>query len=484
MAIKIYNTLTRKKEKFVPIEEGHVRMYNCGPTVYDYFHLGNARTFLLADMIRRYLEYRGYEVKCVQNLTDIEDKIINKANELGIDCLEVAKKYTDAYFEDADGLGIRRADVHPKATEHISDMIDFVEILEEKGIAYEVDGDVYYDVTKFSDYGKLSNRKIEDMRSGARVEVDERKKHPADFALWKKAKQGEPAYDSPWGKGRPGWHIECSVMAMKHLGETIDIHTGGSDLIFPHHENEIAQSEGVTGKTFAKYWLHFGLMQVEGNRMGKSNLNFVTIREALKEYSPEALRHFLLSAHYRSPLDYRETSLEESSRAITRLKNCLSNLERLADDSAEFEPKSLNKPETKLLYESVNKAKDDFESAMDDDFNTAGAIGAIFELIGDTNRFIAANEGELLAEDRAVLASVKSNIMELCDVLGIYSEEEHLLADQTLVDGLMQLIIEIRQNARSEKDWDTADKIRDRLKELEIEIKDTPEGTVWTKKEN
>lgn len=483
MAIKIYNTLTRKKEEFVPIEEGHVRMYNCGPTVYDYFHIGNARTFLIADIIRRYLEYRGYSVKFVQNLTDIEDKIINKASELGIDSSEVAEKYTKAYFEDADALGIRKADLYPKATEHISDMIEFVSVLEEKDIAYEVDGDVYYNVIKFPDYGKLSNRKIEDMRSGARVEVDERKKHPADFALWKKSKPEEPAYSSPWGKGRPGWHIECSVMSMKHLGETIDIHTGGSDLIFPHHENEIAQSEAVTGKPLAKYWLHFGLLQVEGNRMGKSNLNFLTVRDALKEYSPETIRHFLLSAHYRSPLDYRETSLQESSQAITRLKNCLSNLDHLADDSAFFEPEDIDNSETKLLYESVGKVREDFENVMDDDFNTAGAIGAVFELVGNTNRFIAANEDGLSAEDKAVLAYVRDNIIKLCDVLGIYSKEEQLSSDQALVDELMKLIIEIRQNARSEKDWDTADKIRDRLEELGIQLKDTREGTVWTKEE-
>jgi len=482
MAIKVYNTLTRKKEDFEPIEEGHVRMYNCGPTVYDYFHIGNARTFLIADIIRRYLEFKGYDVKFVQNLTDIEDKIINKANELGISSSEVAQKFIDAYFEDADALGIRRADLYPKATEHISEMINFIKRLQEKDMAYEVDGDVYYDVTKFDDYGKLSNRKLEDLQAGARVDVDERKKHPADFALWKSSKPGEPCYDSPWGKGRPGWHIECSVMSMKHLGETIDIHTGGSDLVFPHHENEIAQSEALTGKPLSKYWLHFGLMQVEGSRMGKSNLNFVTVRDAIKEYSPETIRHFLLSAHYRSPLDYRKTSLQESSQAINRLKNCLTNLERLSNDSGELDPESISNSETKSLYEYVGKVRKNFEDSMDDDFNTAGAIGAIFELVGETNRFISANEGQLNKDDKATLAYVRKNIIELSDVLGIFSEEEILSSDQELVEGLIQLIIDIRKNARTKKDWDTADQIRDGLKELGIELKDTSEGTFWTMK--
>ena len=478
MALKIYNTMTRRKEDFVPLFEGKVLMYSCGPTVYNYFHLGNARAFLVPDMVRRYLEYKGYEVKLALNITDIEDKIINKANELGISSEAVAEEYTEAYLEDSRKLGIQPATFQPKATEHIPEIIALVKTLLEKGVAYEVDGDVYYSVRKFKDYGKLSGRDLEDMWAGARVEVDERKDDPADFALWKKSEPGEPGWDSPWGKGRPGWHIECSAMAMKYLGETIDIHAGGADLIFPHHENEIAQSEVATGKPFAKYWFHWAFLQVGGKRMGKSEQNFLFVRDALKKYSPEAIRHFLLSAHYRHPLDYTEKNLIQASNASKRIHNCISTLKRLSiSDSLEIE--KLNGTE-KQLYESAGSMREQFEAAMDDDFNTAGAIGVIFELVSQANTFVAENEGKFSQQGKALLGYVHTNLIEFCDLLGIYSADSALeQGDTELVSDLMNLIIEIRRDARARKDWAAADKIRDKLNELNIVLKDTREGVVW-----
>jgi len=478
MALKIYNTMTRQKEDFVPLQEGKVFMYSCGPTVYNYFHLGNARAFLVPDMVRRYLEYKGYEVKLAINITDIEDKIINKANELGISSEAVAQKYTEAYLEDSQKLGIRPANIQPKATEHIPEIIALVQTLLEKGVAYEVDGDVYYSVQKFKDYGKLSGRDLDDMRAGARVEVDERKDDPADFALWKKSKPGEPGWESHWGKGRPGWHIECSAMAMKYLGETIDIHAGGADLIFPHHENEIAQSEVATGKPLAKYWFHWAFLQVGGKRMGKSEQNFLFVRDALKQYSPEAIRHFLLSAHYRHPLDYTEENIVQASNASKRLHNCINTLKRLAT-SENIELEKLSGDEKKL-YESVGIMREQFEAAMDDDFNTAGAIGAIFDLVGRANAFVSENDGKFSDQGKALLGYVHANLVDLCNVLGIYSADGGLeRKDTELVNNLMNLILEIRQDARAKKDWTTADKIRDKLKEFNIILKDTREGVVW-----
>jgi len=479
MALKVYNTLTRYKEDFVPLQEGKVLMYSCGPTVYDYFHIGNARTFLLFDMVRRYLEYKGYEVKLVQNITDIDDKIINKANELGISATEIAQKYTEAYLEDSIKLGIRPPDEQPKATEHIPEIISIIQKLQEKNAAYEIDGDVYFRVKKFRDYGKLSKRNLEEMQMGARVDVDERKESPEDFALWKTSKPGEPEWDSPWGKGRPGWHIECSAMSMKYLGETFDIHTGGVDLIFPHHENEIAQSEMATGKPFVKYWLHTAFLQIGGERMGKSMQNYIFVRDALKEHSPEAIRFFLLSAHYRNPLDYTPDSLAQATSASKRLRACLGMLQRLGQSEGEIEKEELNESD-RQIYESVARMREQFERAMDDDFNTAAAIGAIFELIHQINIFVKESEGNLSKQSRLLLDCVNENIVELCDVLGIYSPDSGLTnQDATLVDELMKLIIEIRQGVRERKDWDTADKIRDKLKELNIVLKDTREETVW-----
>ena len=463
----------------MPLHEGKVFMYSCGPTVYDYFHIGNARTFLISDIVRRYLEYKGYTVTMAQNLTDIDDKIINRANEQGIDTSELAQKYVDAYFEDSSKLGIRAADVHPRATEHISEIITLIQALIDKQAAYEIDGDVYYRVNHFAEYGKLSHRKPEDLLAGARVEVDERKEDPRDFDLWKKSKAEEPWWDSPWGKGRPGWHIECSAMAMKHLGETIDIHTGGHDLIFPHHENEIAQSEVVTGKTFARYWMHVAFLQIDGRRMGKSESNFIFVHDAVQQYAAEAIRHFLISAQYRHPLDYNPTSLTESSSAVRRLNNCFDALRPYRDADGDVS-EALNDAEATRILESINTMHRNFESAMDEDFNTAGALGAIFKCVGEVNQFLTATEGISSDERGSVLSRAYKGLVEVCSVLGIYVEEEVASdAHAALTEQLMSLILEVREDARQRKDWETADKIRDQLEQLNVELQDSRAGTTW-----
>ncbi|MYE91025.1 cysteine--tRNA ligase, partial [Candidatus Poribacteria bacterium] len=384
----------------------------------------------------------------------------------------------DAYFEDSGNLGIRAADVHPKATEHISEIVSLIQTLIDKQAAYEIDGDVYYRVNHFAEYGKLSHRKPEDLLAGARVEIDERKEDPRDFDLWKKSKAEEPWWDSPWGKGRPGWHIECSAMAMKHLGETIDIHTGGHDLIFPHHENEIAQSEVATGKPFVRYWMHVAFLQIDGRRMGKSESNFIFVHDALQQYAPEAIRHFLISAQYRHPLDYNSTSLSESSSAVRRLNNCLDALKPYRDVNGDAS-ETLNDAEA-ALFQSINTMRQDFELAMDDDFNTAGALGAIFKLAGEVNQFLAATEDSVSDAKRNVLDQAYKNMIEVCSVLGIYAEEE-VASDEhaALTEQLMNLILEIRQDARQRKDWETADKIRDQLDQLNVELQDSRTGTTW-----
>ena len=481
MALHIYNSLNRQLEEFIPLQDGKVLMYSCGPTVYDFFHIGNARTFLVSDIVRRYLEYKGYSVTLVQNLTDIDDKIINRASEMGIDAPLLAKNNAEAYFEDSECLGIRAADVHPRATEHIPEIIELIRILMDKGAAYAMDGDVYYRVDCFDGYGKLSHRRPEDLLAGARVEVNERKEDARDFDLWKKAKPGEPWWDSPWGKGRPGWHIECSAMAMKHLGETIDIHAGGQDLQFPHHENEIAQSELATGKPFARYWLHVAFLRVNGQRMGKSERNFIFVRDALKDYSAEAIRHFLISAHYRHPLDYSSSSLKESSSAIRRLNNCLDALKpyQSMTDTSLLDSDTFSEVDTSIL-EAIQSMRDGFEEAMDADFNTARAIGEIFKFVGEVNQTLA-EAGENLADTtKAALGRGYGSLKEMCEVLGIYSElTESGDGNMELLNQLMNLIIETRQTARLHKDWETADKIRDRLKQLNIELQDTRHDVTW-----
>lgn len=470
MGIKIYNSLSRQLEDFVPLNPEQVSIYSCGPTVYDYIHMGNARTALVTDIIRRYLEYRGHTVKLVQNLTDIDDKIINRAAELGITAKQLAYENGEAFFEDSQRLGIHPADVHPKATDHIPEMISLIQTLLEKKAAYVIDGSVYYRVNRFAEYGKLSNRKPEDLLAGARVEIDERKEDPRDFDLWKAAKPGEPSWQSPWGEGRPGWHIECSAMAMKHLGTTLDIHVGGEDLRFPHHENEIAQSEMATGCTFARYWVHIAFLNIDGRRMGKSEQNFILLRDALDNYPTEVIRHFLISAHYRHPLDYNRESLMKSDGAFRRLSNCLDTLKK-------YDGQEEGDTATSPLQHAIQEMRAQFTAAMDTDFNTAQALGAIFTLVGKVNRALSAlNETSPL-----VLAQAYRALTETCQVLGIYDTEARNSDGDNVEqrDHLINFLLEIRQDARSRKDWDTSDKIRDRLKQLNIEIQDTREGATW-----
>ncbi len=420
--MRIYNTLTRRKEEFVPLEEGKVRMYSCGPTVYDYFHIGNARTFLFSDVIRRYLEYKGYEVTLVQNITDIDDKIIQRANELGLDALRLSKEYSEAYLMDAGKLGIRPANIQPRATEHIREIIQLIQQLESKGVAYTVNGDVFYDVNQFPEYGKLSGRTREDVRSGERVAIDERKRDPRDFALWKSAKPGEPKWDSPWGEGRPGWHIECSAMAMTHLGKTLDIHAGGGDLEFPHHENEIAQSEVATGETFARYWIHVAFLRINGTKMGKSDRNFIYIRDALKQHRPEAIRYFLLSAHYRTPLDYNTDRLADAASAVRRLQNCRDTLARLGGEG-EIIPEEFSDVDRKL-YDRMRLAQQEFEQVMDDDFNTAAALGVLATFRAQINTYLAENESRL-HESTPLLVSIEKTMQQMAGVLGIFEEDKN-----------------------------------------------------------
>lgn len=467
--MKLYNTLTRKKEEFVPITPGEVKMYVCGPTVYNFFHIGNGRTFIVFDTIRRYFEYRGYKVDFVQNFTDIDDKMIKRANEEGTSVKEVGDKYINEYYTDADALNIERATVNPRATEYINDIIKFVKELIDKGYAYEVDGDVYFSTKKFEGYGKLSGQNIDDLQAGARINVDERKKDPMDFAIWKAKKEGEPAWKCPWGEGRPGWHIECSCMAKKILGNTIDIHAGGMDLAFPHHENEIAQSEALTGEPFAHYWLHSAYVNVNNQKMSKSLNNFFTARDVLKEYDSDIIRFLMLSCHYRIQLNYSEDLLESAKASVERLYNAIGNLENLIDEVSRVE---MSEEEKKYL-ESLNKYKEKYIEKMDDDFNTADAITAIFDLIKDTNTNINGESSKELAEKALEL------IRELGAPLGMLQKSTKAdLADEAEE---IEALIEQRQQARKDRDFALADKIRDDLKARNIVLEDTPQGVRWKK---
>ena len=474
MAIKIYNTLTRQKEVLEPIEPGKVRMYMCGPTVYDYFHIGNSRPFILFDIFRRYLKYRGFEVKFVTNLTDVDDKIIKKASEENVSTDVVAEKYSTAFFEDTKRLGIQEADAYPKATENISDIIQLIEKLVQNGVAYPVDGDVFYSVTKFPGYGKLSGKNIDELESGARVEIDPRKENPLDFALWKAAKPGEPYWDSPWGKGRPGWHIECSVMSMKHLGESFDIHAGGVDLVFPHHENEIAQSEGATGKPFVKYWMHNGFLNIEGEKMSKSLGNFFTAREIMEKYHPAVIRMFFLLKHYRSPINFSEERILEAQSALERIITTLENI-----DSVLAEHKVQDSENSPSLPESIDDLKNEFINEMDDDFNTAGAISKIFDLVKEANLILASSQ--LPRHDILSLKRIKQVIQELDSFLGILYFKE-TMESSIKEDALIKILIDVRSKLRTEKLWSLADLIRDKLDEVGVELKDNPNRTTWSKK--
>lgn len=462
--IKVYNTLNKKKEEFIPLTPGEVKMYVCGPTVYNFFHIGNGRTFIVFDTIRRYFEYRGFKVDFVQNFTDIDDKMIKKANEEGTTVKKIGDTYIKEYYQDADALNIERATVNPRATEFIGEIIKFVKGLVDKGYAYEVNGDVYFSTKKFEGYGKLSGQNIEDLQSGARISVDERKKDPMDFAIWKAQKPGEPAWNSPWGMGRPGWHIECSCMAKKLLGETIDIHAGGSDLKFPHHENEIAQSEALTGEPFARYWLHSAFVNVNNEKMSKSLNNFFTAREILERYDADVIRFLMLSAHYRQQLNFSEDLLESAKASVERIYNAIGNLENLIDEVSREE---MNEEE-KAYLESLNKYKEKYIEKMDDDFNTADAITAIFDLIKDTNTNITIDSSKELAQKALEL------IRELGAPLGMFQKSTKGNLEEEI-----EALIAKRQQARKDRDFALADKIRDELKDRGIVLEDTPQGVRW-----
>lgn len=461
----LYNTLTRRKEEFVSCEPGKVKMYSCGPTVYNFFHIGNARPFIIFDTLRRYLEYKGYSVDFVQNFTDVDDKMINKANEMGITVRQLADQYIDEYFTDAKGLGIKEATVHPRATENIDAIIEIIKNLEENGYAYNVNGDVYYRTKKFKDYGKLSHQPLEDLESGARIEVNEDKEDPMDFSLWKKQKEGEPAWESPWGMGRPGWHIECSAMANKFLGKTIDIHSGGQDLIFPHHENEIAQSEAANCCQFANYWLHNGYINVDNRKMSKSLGNFFTVRDVAAEFDYEVIRFFMLSAHYRSPINFSKDLMESAKSALGRIYTCLETLDFLAGSADDRE---LNETEQTVI-DKIDVHKQRFISAMDDDINTADAISSIFELVADVNGIITQNPAKTVCEKSAAA------IRELGAVLGLLGKSEDGIPED------VQAILAERAEARSAKNWSKSDELRDALKDMGYIVKDTPQGQQLTK---
>lgn len=465
--MKIFNTLTMQKEEFKPIEENKVKIYACGPTVYDFFHLGNARPFIIFDTLRRYFEYRGYEVKFVQNFTDIDDKMINRANKEGITVSELADRFIKEYYIDAKGLNVREATVHPRATHVVDDIIEMCKTLIEKGYAYESNGDVYFSTKKFKDYGKLSHQPLEDLEAGARIDVTDVKRDPMDFAVWKSKKEGEPSWQSPWGEGRPGWHIECSAMVNKYLGKTIDIHCGGKDLAFPHHENEIAQSEAANSTEFAHYWMHNGYINIDNKKMSKSLGNFFTVRDLSKKFSYEVIRFFMLSAHYRSPINFSDELLAQSKTGMERIVKCLDNLEFLME---KVENTAISDEEKAEL----DGFREKFISHMDDDLNTADAISDIFEAVRLINTKTAQNP------TKAYVEYAYSLIRELCDVLGIIPKKEK----NTNVDEETVLsMIEKRKQCKKNKDFSGADAIRNELLEMGVVLEDTREGTKWSLKE-
>lgn len=461
--MKIYNTLTRKKEEFIPMDKNNVKMYSCGPTVYDYFHIGNARPFIIFDTMRRYLEYLGYKVTFVQNFTDIDDKMIKRANDEGITVKDLGDRFIKEYFEDSHALGIHEATIHPKATENIDAIIDIVKKLVDKGYAYEVDGSVYFSTKKFREYGKLSKQPLEDLEAGARIDVSEHKRDAMDFALWKAQKPGEPAWESPWGMGRPGWHIECSAMANKYLGETIDLHSGGQDLIFPHHENEIAQSECANGKSFAHYWMHNGYININNQKMSKSLGNFFTVRDIRKKYDSEVIRFFMLSAHYRNPINFADTLMDQAKSAVERVYTCIENLEFLLENAAQTADTD------EAVYKKLDEFKQKYMDAMDDDLNTAGAIAAIFDIVYYANTELSAQNS------KDAIQKTLDLIHELGDVLGLFTK-----STKKSIDNEIEALIEERNKARQEKNWAKADEIRDKLKEMNIVLKDTPNGVQWS----
>ncbi len=463
----IYNTLTRKKEEFRPIDPPNVKMYVCGPTVYDYFHIGNARSFVMADILRKYLIYKGYQVTFAMNLTDVDDKIIKKSIEQKKDSGEIAEHYINSFFEDIDRLKIKRADIYPKATGHMDDIVAMIKKLEEKGIAYNVKGNVFYDVSKFPGYGKLSGKKTDELESGARIEINDEKKNPLDFSLWKSAKEGEPYWQSPWGNGRPGWHIECSAMSCRHLGDNFDIHAGGNDLIFPHHENEIAQSEGANSRKFVNYWIHFGFLNINEEKMSKSLGNFFTARDVLDKYPAEALRLLYAQAHYGGPLNFTEELLAGANKGLEKLINLGGRIEQELKSSDGVDNPGLD-------YGKYFKA---FETAMDDDFNTPQAVAVIFDFAKEVNRVIAENENigrEFYSGVKDFLIKTASDVLGIVDFTSLKSESNGKLEGE-----LIELLIKIRQDAKKDKNFRLADSIRDELKELGIQLQDSKDKTTY-----
>ena len=464
----IYNTLTKKKEEFIPINPPYVKMYFCGPTVYDFFHIGNARSFIMVDIIRRYLEYKGFKVTFAMNLTDIDDKIIKKANQENIDPAVIAETFTEAFMKDIRKLKIKPADLYPKATAHMAEIITMIKTLETKKYAYNINGNVFYDVKKFKGYGKLSGKNIDNLESGARVEINEEKMNPLDFSLWKKAKDGEPYWESPWGNGRPGWHIECSAMSCKHLGNTFDIHAGGSDLIFPHHENEIAQSEAANDKHFVNYWIHFGFLNINNEKMSKSLGNFFTARDILKHFSAESIRMLFAQSHYAGPLDFTDELLTSAQKGLEKLNNLQDTIEEILKQ---------NKPGVTPDFDFASFEKN-FEESMDDDFNTPQGVAVIFDFVKEVNKVITLNPNA----DPAFYKTVKDYLIRTAqDVLGIIDFSDSVSSDNKLETELIELLIKLRQEAKQEQNYKLADKIRNGLNEIGIELKDSKEKTTFKK---
>jgi len=490
--IKLYNTLTGKKEEFIPICPGKMTMYACGVTVYDYSHLGHARGAVAFDLIQRYFRRKGFDVKYVRNFTDVDDKIINRAKEEAMTAAEVAHKYIVAYQEDMKRLGVGRADIEPLATDHIAEMIEVIKGLLEKQHAYVVDGDVFFRVSSFKDYGRLSKRNLNDLKAGARVEVDERKVDPLDFALWKSSKPGEPAWASPWGPGRPGWHIECTAMGFKHLGETFDIHAGGKDLIFPHHENEIAQSEAYSGKPFVHYWLHNGFVNINAEKMSKSLGNFFTIRDILNQYDAEVVRLFLLSTHYRSPIDFSDANLKDARAGLDRFYTMKEGILKFlaGNNPPTVKPKELIEVADRPLYEKILDLPTAFEEAMDDDFNTAFAIGLIYDLVREMNKVLADVEEKNQDAVYVLLAAATASFEDVSRTLGIFLRspegwfKEGRMADSHVTLSLERIeeLIHLRNEARARKDWDEADRIRKIIDDGGVELFDRSDGTIWKPK--
>lgn len=496
MTLKLYNSLSRKKETFIPVEKGKIKMYVCGMTVYSDAHIGHARTYLAFDVIRRYLEYIGYNVTYVQNITDVDDKIIAAASKEGVDPIKYSERFADRCLNDLDDLGIRKANLYPKASETIPDMIVMIQQILDRGFGYVADGDVYFSVEKFKDYGKLSGQNIDEMRVGTRIEPGEKKHSPFDFALWKQAKPGEPFWESPWGKGRPGWHIECSTMSSKYLGLPFDIHGGGMDLRFPHHENEIAQAEAATGKQFAKYWMHIGLLTVNGEKMSKSLGNIVNVKDLMREWDPEVIRMFFAQAHYRSPPDFSQKALENIQKGLERIYRLKEKLEELSKADIEMDENNLTEAEKKYLT-TINEFKQQFEQAMDDDFNTPKAFAVIFDFVNKSNRFLENNE----QVDAALCRHSLELLLKLGGTLTLFQPRKIQQDGTVLLEKLQKLIlkydkeietksieeiiktlIDIREEARKQKEWEKADGIRNELQNLGFELQDTIKGPVWKKK--